>query len=197
MCITLINVTLWGSKKKNPLVTVVNYLISSKSCGSQPLPLLLLMTKRWHTLYVKHCLQPPKPKPLATPGLSSPQLQRKGKCFSADTFLLLSRCEREDFSTELKMYFMLGMESRSPVSDKIYIYISYILREVEDLFIEILLLLFFFCFNTLFPFGLFGCWVECRRLLGSWERSGPRDVSVYILYRCICRTSMFKSYLFT
>lgn len=31
-------------------------------------------------LDVKHCLQPPKPKPLITPGLSSPQLQRKGKC---------------------------------------------------------------------------------------------------------------------
>lgn len=51
--------------------------------------------------------------------------------FGGDTFLLLSRREREDFSTGLKMYFMLGTESRGPVRDKIYIYIdiSYILRD--------------------------------------------------------------------
>lgn len=149
-----------------------------------------------HTLlHVKHCLQPPKPKPLTTPGLSSPQLQRKGTCFSGDTFLLLSRCEREDFSTELKMYFMLGMESGGPVRDKMYIYKLYLARRWG--FIRWDCFVLFFCFYTLFPFGLFGCWVECRRLFGSWERSGPRDVSVYIVYRCICRTSMFKSYLFT
>lgn len=41
-------------------------------------------------------------------------------------------------------------------------------------------------FKTLFPF--WPVWLLNVRLSGVWECSGPMDVTVYILYRCICRT---------
>lgn len=183
------------------MITVVNGLISSTSCGSQPLPLLLLMTKRWHTLcYMWNtACNPPKPKPLITPGLSSPQLQRKGKCWRllvATPFYYRPGVREKTLAQNLRC--ILCLERRAEVLyviKYIYIYKLYLARRWGLIGWDCFVL--FFCFNTLFPFGLFGCWVECRRLFGPWERSGPRDVSVYILYRCICRTSMFKSYLFT
>lgn len=65
------------------------------------------------------------------------------------------------------------------------------MQDDVDLFVEIL----FICFKTLFPFGLFGCWMSAWMVSESaqdpwmWQCTYCTDVYVGLY--------MFKSYLFT